>query len=496
MRARRTLACGAAVAATFPLLPLAPPAAAAGCRNLSLDESLDRGLRVAVVKADDNSGGPLGKVRVLAQIGSDLPETLTIQPGVKPRTLEVNAKGYIAAVALERTEDGWARAWCDPLNLAEVIRRIEGEPTTVPGGPPIAYAAGAYGGSRVVALDAMGRTVAWDGQAGAGSALAVCPGGGTVVSAGTGPRGASELTVHDAQTLRPRRSVALPTMPEARVLALGCADSFGDTVRVLTAEAERGGRLLDVAGSRVRERPVRALEHRRAVVAGAVPDGFLVSFEEDVALELSLIDFTGRVRRSFGTPDISPVRGTISPDGKLLAFATANISNPRIHLVAYPSGRLLADAYAPGLGTDLGWTPSGDLLVSAGDRFGSSTMTVRYDGALQEKSRSEVENRTEFAVVGEDEVHFGGETIRVIGPGGERLISNLRLTRTTQIVAAGSAGFALEPMTGTAASGDRRSGGGDRSTAALAAAGAAGVLALVVALAWRRRRLRPPSLPA
>ncbi|MGQ0465106.1 MAG: hypothetical protein ACT4QG_07260 [Sporichthyaceae bacterium] len=84
----------------------------------------------------------------------------------------------VAVAVFERKGGAWRHQICaDHLDLAEVLAGVEPRPRAVEGGAPVAYAAGGYGDSRIVAFDAEGNTVAWDERPGTAIAVAACPGG-------------------------------------------------------------------------------------------------------------------------------------------------------------------------------------------------------------------------------------------------------------------------------------------------------------------------------
>lgn len=113
------------------------------------------------------------------------------------------APGALAALYFQRKDAVWQLGSCSSAPLGEALQLAQGDPMVAEGGPPVAYVAGGYGRGRVTAVDREGRAVAWDRTAGSGGAVAVCPGGRTVVVAGrTAGKG---LVRAEGRADRPRR---------------------------------------------------------------------------------------------------------------------------------------------------------------------------------------------------------------------------------------------------------------------------------------------------
>lgn len=498
-RGRKVFSGGAAFVAVAASLAVGvEPAAALSCAVPKLDEVLERGNKVAVVTRVGENGGGTDHYRVLAQIGDDLPAELSVSSGVwDPQVLT----GGIAVVVFDREDGRWIHVLCaEHVGLAAVVDRIQGEARAAKGGAPVAYAGGSYGSSRVAALDADGKVVAWDRKAGTTDAVAVCPGGRTVVSVGHARHGydepaPTELTVHDGKTLEPQRTVVLETKKAMWPAALRCADPDGDTVDMLVApySGTRQSRLLTVDGNKVEERGLgefagRALETSTAV---ATDEGFLLGFTDGADPALALIDRDGRRERVVDLGKFEPSQVALSPDERTVAvYGGTTFDDLTVRTVDLASGETLGEL-PPGRGfAGMGWTESGSLLIRESASEPAPNL-ARYDRSLREQDLAVGSNGWKFTTVGEDAVSFGATPLRVTGFGAEVESDELRLADTEVVVGAPDKSFALDAVGGDGGSGtviavDPED--GNTMARAVGGVAAGGALAIGAAFVVHRRR--------
>ncbi|MGQ0843097.1 MAG: YncE family protein [Sporichthyaceae bacterium] len=497
---RRSWAAGAALAAVAgSLIVGSSPAEALSCRVPKLDEILERGYRVAVVTRVGDANGGTDRFRVLAQIGEDLPEKLEV-PSSPMGGQQVLTDG-VAATAFQGGNGRWSEVICAHLDLGEVLARIDGKPKAVEGGTPVAYAAGGYGGSRVVALDATGNTVAWDGKSGTGTAIASCPGGTSVVSVGrrSGPYEENrrlELTVHDSRTLAVKRTVELPAISVPETLALRCANVDATSVDVLFSDhgPSAGTRFFTVTSDGTVERELGALASPDKFdgSVAVLPTGYLLASEHGKTAALTLIDFQGRTQRTIEL-ESKPFEVQVSPDGRTAAYYAADLDVRRLTTLDLAREKVLGTWQAREHVTGFGWTADGDLLVRNGSGSGEADPDlIRVDRSLRELDRGVAGPGWKFAVVGDQAVNFDDARMSAGGTDGATDLPDLRLAATNAVVAAASGGFELERE--EAAAGDGGSGvvvasENEESPKAAAVGGAAaGAAALGLGLFWRRRR--------
>ncbi len=497
---RRALAAtGALLAISGSLVAWGSPASALSCAEPELDDLLERGNNVAVVaRVGKDDRGAQDHYRVLAQIGNDLPEELSVASG--PWDPQVLTDGVAVAV-FERKDGEWAHVLCaEHVGLATVLDRIEGQPRPAKGGAPVAYAGGEYGKSRVAALDADGKVVAWDGKSGVADAVAVCPGERTVVSVGHARDGYDEpslveLTVHDANTLEPRRTVVLEKKKALWVAALRCADGAGDSVDVLIApySGTKQSRLLAVDGDTVKERDLgefagRALETSTAV---ATEEGFLIGFSDAGTPGLAMVDRDGKRQRVFDLNGFEPNQVALSPDERTVAvYGGTTFEDLTARTVDLASGEQLGEL-PPGRGfAGMGWTDSGELLIRENASEPEPNL-ARYDRKLRELDVAVGSNGWKFTTVGEDAVTFGATPIRVAGFGSQVEADELRLAATEVVVGARDASFAPQAVAGDGGSGtviEVEPQDGNATARAVGGAAAAGAAAMGMVFYVHRRR--------
>ncbi len=473
-RAARVLGAGTVgLAALAGSVLWAVPAQACSCASRDIDEELADGHALAIVtrtdkppRYDAREGLPVGTFRVLDSAGPRIPKALegelddggSCQPSVAP--------GALAALIYERKDGAWDLGSCAKVELGQAVQRAQGDPVASKGGPAVAYAAGSYGSSRLVALDRLGNAVAWDQTPGDGDLVAVCPGGETVVAIGRTPRERVErvvrqqgppyyekqvtaLTVHEVTSLRVLRTVNLGQSFFEHHTALRCGDRDGKDVQVLS----RNGSDEDTANLlTVRDGKVESVNVGRTPAVLPVDEGFLVLDEDrSGGVSLALVRPDGKRTTIATVPDMPEANPfAVSAGGRTVALYGYR-AEPRGHTIVTvdaDSGKRLGEWTRDRLEVGgLGWTASGELLVREARSEGERTSNVlAFDRTLTQRGTwpsVEHEWPVRFTAVGDSAVLYGyGSRPTAIPREGERVVAeSLRLAATEHLVAVDGAGF-------------------------------------------------------
>ncbi|MGQ0843221.1 MAG: hypothetical protein ACT4QF_03705 [Sporichthyaceae bacterium] len=403
---RRRAALTVALALAAPTTWFAPTAQACSCHVSDIEHGLREGWTLALVTRTDLNfyGGERETFRIERSVGPDLGvggevhiesnnvcafDTLPLQ--TSPLYLRREGKRILA--------EG-----CANFDTGPALDRVLGAPSATSREAPVAVIAGQYGGSRLATVDERGGVVAWDRRPGYVGAVAVCPGGRTLVASAYIPHdpfdlnspfttgesyGRSEVTVHDAATLRLVRTLALPADLSVGD-AMRCLDPEGTSAQVLggTGYDGRGGSALYT----LTERATRRVPIAQGLV-GAVADsrGFFAQTAGD-GPEASLIRVSAGGQASTlhqRFPRLGQI--VLSPDGRTLAalvaerygaleeegadaptppgtVVTLDARTGAVLAWASPTGAQARPSPA-GLPTGLAWTAAGELLVatSGGD---------------------------------------------------------------------------------------------------------------------------------
>ncbi len=431
---------------------LAATPAAAYHSPWDMREQARRGNTIAIVTRTDHGKPPHATFRVDAAYGADVPATLAgevdsgmgCQPAVFP--------DEVAAVLFERRAQGWVQAECAEADFVEALTLVYGEPVARPGGPVVAVAMGEYGSSTLAGLDAGGTVVAWDRRGGFARRVTVCPGGRTVVVTGS-RRGATvadreELWVHDAATLRLKRAVLLPM---TSVAGLRCTDEDGDVVQLLGTED--GRHLLTVDGRRVDsvEVPTGVLGE-----VAEIASGFLALADhtelDDGPATLVRIDADGAATNLPTPPGLHDGdQLDVAPDGVTVAV----VGSGSIATVDARTGSELGRWKLPASTAGTAWTAAGRLLVRVGYETGwgepRQGTLVTLDRRLREVNRRPATSGRNVAAIGETAVTFGRTRVTATPKGGEsRVLAELRLVETWDLVALSDADFEPAPETAQA----------------------------------------------
>lgn len=446
-RARAALT-GIAGAAAVGLTPV--PASACSCWAPTVAESLAAGHAVAVVTRTDRGPGTAATFAVEDSLGAELPDRLTGRVGDGGSCSPPVPPGGVAALAFEPRDGGWFLGACRKLDLAEALEHVRGGPgpEATAGGRVVAVAAGAYGGSRLAALDRTGRVLAWDGRGGSAGHVAACPGGRTVVAVGRpagegGPAAPAELTVHEASTLRVLRAVRLQEQAgRYRVRAMRCADPAGSRVEAVV-EADDDAQLVTVEGDRVRAAGLGDIG-----AAAATADGFVVVadgiHDDREPPYLALIGPDGNRERAADLPGLTAAEHlAVSPDGRTAAvygYGADDLPNA-LRTVDLGTGRALGswtrgELYVGGLA----WAGP-DRLLALASSGGWKPVRV-FDRVLREVDRLPAVPGHALATVGDAAVTYWDTRMTITPAGGEPLVlDELRLAGTQHVAGLPGHGF-------------------------------------------------------
>ncbi|MGQ0629969.1 MAG: hypothetical protein ACT4P1_02940 [Sporichthyaceae bacterium] len=320
------------------------------------------------------------------------------------------------------------------------------------GGPVIAYAGGGFGASRLSALDADGRAVAWDDRPGTGDHVALCPGGSAVIATGRTTAvdyadQVPELTVHDATSLRVLRSVKLPVGDFGRVHAVRCGDADGSRVQILMEDYRDGtpgtGRLLVVEGDEVESVGLGAMSQ-----GAALSDGFVaVVGAKPSSVALVAPDGVMTVLASIGDIGVGTAPLVVSRDERTIAvFGEGPGDNPLLTIDARTGERLGSWTTEQAYVTGLAWTASGRLLVRHEAEYRQSPVPLLvFDRNLGKPTiwpGVTGEWGGHLGAVGETALTFGGVALTATGQIGSSLVaSDLRLAATEYLLPVSDRGF-------------------------------------------------------
>lgn len=399
--------------------PLADPAWACSCATRDLKEEAARGNAVVVATRTDPGGQGWAVLQVEEASDRTVPARLTARMDFGGGCETYLAPGEVGAFLYERRK-GAVESGCGEVDLDRALLRAAGAPKAVPGGVPVAVVAGAFGGSRLAALDEEGRPVAWDGRAGFAERVAACPDGTTVAVAGragelAGEWGPLELSMHDSATLALRRSIALepaPTdvFPNVRVFGLRCTGP--DRAQLVLQRGDLPAEFVTVNGDRTRATPLGEVE-------AAVPlrDGFLLNVGEH-APTLVRVDGTGGRRTVVDLPDLDGLeRMAVSPDGQSVAYVAYDEEPGQAVVVrdlrtGADLGRWSDNEFSV---SGLAWTGSGELLVRRWKEDATRTSPVVLDHAARRiGSWAPVNGLGWFDTVGDHVVTYGSARLQAI----------------------------------------------------------------------------------
>lgn len=271
--------------------------------------------------------------------------------------------GQRIGLLLDRDGAGWNGTLCGQVAPARLLEAARPLPAPDGRGPVVLVAGGAFGPARTIALDRLGRTLAYGRGVGETQLLAVCPGArrvAEVVMVASGWR----VAVRELPTLRPVWSSRLSLGQATPPSAAGCADRAGRTVDVFATSLDAPVRAQLV---RVRAGSARTAWRGSGIAAGFSSGVWYVNRGVRGQEAAALDPATGRTRRIARIPAWT---GALvpSPDGRSLAgVAYSSPLRPtspasRLVLVDRRSGRLRsASLGSANVSGDVAWLPGGRL---------------------------------------------------------------------------------------------------------------------------------------
>lgn len=445
----RLLAATALACATLPVL--AGPAQAVCVRDW--EEEIAKGGAVAIVTRIDDARDRLATFRVERSFGIDLPPTVT---GRTTGGMDDSPHVYsqeLTALVFQR-DGGWILR-CE-RDLGEVLERADGPPKAVSNEPPVAVAAGLFGGSNLVTLDRFGRPVAWSRKTYAWPGwTALCPDGRRVVTQEWAQNNEQILAVYDTTDLRLVRADRLLGWGGRTTSAITCTDPRAETVVLdadvsdpSSAEAKRI-RVTLRHGAVVREESPR-------VEKSYDPDSYRL-LEGGRVVEIP----KGSPRLKAPSAEGNGVSEVIAAPGGVIAAAwTAGTyddtkyeyrGDGQILILDQKTQRVLARWKPGAIVNQLAWTASGTLIARLGYRAGDYSDTyrqgeiVRLDRELHVLSRGPGIPGWHMTVVGESAVFSGSAPMRVSTASGRTVdFADQRLAAAGLVIPLGSEGFVDE----------------------------------------------------
>jgi hypothetical protein len=318
--------------------------------------------------------------------------------------------GQRTGLFVERQGSRWLGTLCGQLAPARLLEAARPLPAPTGRGPAVLVAGGSFAPARTIALDRLGRTVAYGRGGGETRLLAACAGGtriAEVVAHGAG----WSLAIRELRTMRVVRSRALPAPGRVPPAAVGCTGSdafvfFGSSDFPARARLVRAG-----PGALV---PV----WRGTATAASFAGGSAYLNRGPAGREVARLDLaTGRLAAVGRVPEgTGPLAA--SPGGRLLAGVAvgdpraATPPRPRIVLLDGGSVRTVPAGY----GTVAWAGPNRLAFFPAGEPQEARL----YDRALRLRGRVRPWQARTGAVAGGSAWGIGweGELIRAALPGG------------------------------------------------------------------------------
>lgn len=376
---RRAVASAVAVTTTALLLGLVGVGTAHACSCATPDLASvlagDAGQALVLAQRTDLDGGPEGSLRVLATLAGGpvlgpvearFDNGGSCDPGV--------VGGGVAALVLAGDDRTWTTTTCGVVPLPEALEAAGG-PLALDddAGPPTLLLAGGFGGARLAAVDASGRTTAWGEGAGVTRAIAACPGDAVVVDVAH-EDGGLVLQRWSLPDLAPMGE-ALPLPGEAFGLAVRCLDADGRRVQVAVPAYEGAGAVLAVDGDAVSEQPAPV---RDAAAAGGTLAVLVADDGTGSASGVAVVDDDGGLVRVLTRPDTVLDQLAVSPDGEHVLAAGYPDAGGNVVVVAPTDGSGAAERHLDAFAS-FGWLTAERVWMRAeagGQPFGASTSTV------------------------------------------------------------------------------------------------------------------------
>jgi hypothetical protein len=337
-------------------------AAACSCADRDERDRLERGEKAIIGRVlserqlDPEEYDFSYRVKVERSIGVRL--SGEIELGVEFEQCGSPRVGARQGIFIRRRASGWVTDGCSIVEGSAMERALRPYRRPLGSGRLALLAAGHFGDSRVMALDARGRVLGYGPGRGETVRISVCPGArraAELVVAGRSLR----VALRDLRSLRVVRSAIVPVgkrPPDPGFAWLRCADTEGAAVHVATADYIQRRRFdrvriwrADASGVH----RVATLEGSQAVLA---PGQAYVSRFGEAILAVDLA--TGESRRvtSARAPDLL----SVSPDGTRVSFYDSG----RLRVVEVASGQVRSRKVR--YGGAIEWLDPQRLLFRAG----------------------------------------------------------------------------------------------------------------------------------
>jgi hypothetical protein len=222
--------------------------------------------------------------------------------------LEVSL-GQQIGLFLRRDGARWTSGLCSQVSPAALREAARPLPEPNGRGPVRFLVGGGFGGARLLALDAQGRTLGYGAGGGSTTLLSVCPRGRKAVEiVGTEP---ARAAVRDVRTLTILREVSLPRGTPASVF---CGDERAESVYVFVSPTQTGSsailRVGPAATSVLYEGSGQAAAFRRNVAYLSAGDR---------GREIVRVNLQNGKRRSLAATRFGIANLAVSPSGKTIA---------------------------------------------------------------------------------------------------------------------------------------------------------------------------------
>jgi hypothetical protein len=313
---------------------------------------------------------------------------------------QVPASGRLG-VLLHNEAGHWRGGLCSQMGVDELLAAAGALPKPNGVGPVPFLVGGSFGETRLLALDALGRTLAYGAGRGDTLALGVCPGSRYAVEA-VHDEGEGFLAVRDLHTFEVVRelTVARGTSPSASAVA--CLDEGGDRALAIDGWGEGRSRIWLADGDQAEltfEGDVREARLHGDLAVVALPGGELIAVHAD-ARRVQL----GHLPNGLSNIALSPDRSMVA--GIVIGAGVSGEPPTEVVLVQLPDGQVLRSPLE-------GWNDIGDVAWLDDQRLaylpggGDDDRARVYDTSMREIGGFDGWNTSEVTVVGETAYGMG-----------------------------------------------------------------------------------------
>ena len=310
------LAASAALAAT------ADPAYACSCAppdpRILLGQADGAFVGRLVSRQDVDPGRARFTFEVERSVKGALGATVVVESASNSAACGIEAPvGTRIGLFLERSNGRWTSSLCSQVSPEDLVAAAEPLPPPNGRGPATLLVAGRFGPARLLALDALGRTLAYGRGAGSVLQLSACPGGrraAEVVQTETGLR----VAIRELPTLRIVRRRPVLSPPATSPTAFRCETADGTRLLLFHASSDRpsSARLERLTLSR------RAVLWRGSALGATLTQRSAYVLAGPRGTSLLAVDLRTRRVRTVGRIP-SPSNGLVAaPDGTELAGLT------------------------------------------------------------------------------------------------------------------------------------------------------------------------------